>query len=108
MGSGPNPSPCALSLQVAIKNNVDVFYFSCLVPMHVLSTEDGLMDKRVFLATWKDIPAQNEVQYTLDNVNLTAGEDTPTPPSSLGPRVPFCKARILTISSPPFCYELAA
>lgn len=62
------------NLQVAIKNNVDVFYFSCLVPMHVLSTEDGLMDKRVFLATWKDIPAQNEVQYTLDNVNLTADQ----------------------------------
>lgn len=62
------------NLQVAIKNNVDVFYFSCLVPMHVLSTEDGLMDKRVFLATWKDIPAQNEVQYTLDNVALTADQ----------------------------------
>lgn len=62
------------NLQVAIKNNVDVFYFSCIIPMHVLATEDGTMDKRVFLATWKDIPAQNEVQYTLENVNLNADQ----------------------------------
>lgn len=41
--------------------------------MHVFFTEDGQMDKRVFLATWKDIPAQNEVQYTLTNVQSNAG-----------------------------------
>jgi len=58
---------------VAVKNNVDVFYFSCMVPMHVLFTEDGEMDKRVFLATWKDIPVQNEVQYELSNVQHNAG-----------------------------------
>ncbi|KAL1139185.1 hypothetical protein AAG570_009244 [Ranatra chinensis] len=60
------------NLQVAVKNNIDVFYFACMIPMHVLFTEDGQMDKRVFLATWKDIPAQNEVQYTLNNVQLNA------------------------------------
>jgi len=59
--------------QVAVKNNVDVFYFSCIVPMHVLFTEDGEMDKRVFLATWKDIPVQNEVQYEISNVQHNAG-----------------------------------
>jgi len=41
--------------------------------MHVLFTEDGEMDKRVFLATWKDIPVQNEVQYELGNVQHNAG-----------------------------------
>ena len=41
--------------------------------MHVLFTEDGEMDKRVFLATWKDIPVQNEVQYELSNVQHNAG-----------------------------------
>ncbi|XP_045171510.2 AP-1 complex subunit beta-1-like [Mercenaria mercenaria] len=54
-------------LQVAIKNSIDVFYLSTQVPLHVLFTEDGEMDKKVFLATWKDIPAQNEVQYTIQN-----------------------------------------
>lgn len=49
------------NLQVAIKNNIDVFYFACIVPMNVYFAEDGQLDKRVFLSTWKDIPAQNEV-----------------------------------------------
>lgn len=62
------------NLQVAIKNNIDVFYFACLVPMHVYFTEDGQLDKRVFLSTWKDIPAQNEVQYTLNGIMLTADQ----------------------------------
>lgn len=42
-------------------------YFAVLVPLYVLFTEDGNMEKRVFLATWKDIPGQNEVQYQLSS-----------------------------------------
>ncbi|XP_028036570.1 AP-1 complex subunit beta-1 isoform X2 [Bombyx mandarina] len=60
------------NLQVAIKNNIDVFYFACLIPAHILFTEDGQLDKRVFLTTWKEIPAANEVQHTLSNVVGTA------------------------------------
>ncbi|XP_026313473.1 AP-1 complex subunit beta-1 isoform X1 [Hyposmocoma kahamanoa] len=56
------------NLQVAIKNNVDVFYFACLIPAHILFTEDGQLDKRVFLTTWKEIPAANEMQHNLSNV----------------------------------------
>ena len=33
------------NLQVAIKNNIDVFYFSCLVPAHVFFVEGGKMGK---------------------------------------------------------------
>ncbi|XP_058788966.1 AP-1 complex subunit beta-1 isoform X2 [Phymastichus coffea] len=62
------------NLQVAIKNNIDVFYFACIVPMNVYFTEDGQLDKRVFLSTWKDIPAQNEVQYTLTGIMLTTDQ----------------------------------
>ena len=62
-------------VQVAIKNNVDVFYFACSVPMHVLFVEDGEMDKRVFLATWKEIPAANEVQYEIKDVQHNAGRE---------------------------------
>jgi AP-1 complex subunit beta-1 len=57
-----------LNLQVAVKNNVDVFYFATLIPMHVLFSEDGEMEKRVFLATWKDIPGENEAQFTVRNI----------------------------------------
>lgn len=56
------------NLQVAIKNNIDVFYFACTIPMNIFFVEDGQMDKRLFLSTWKDIPAQNEVQYTIKNI----------------------------------------
>lgn len=54
--------------QVAIKNDLDVFYFSTTIPLHVLFVEDGQMDKRVFLQAWKDIPAQNEVQFNMSNM----------------------------------------
>ncbi|KAK8391735.1 hypothetical protein O3P69_017335 [Scylla paramamosain] len=60
------------NLQVAIKNSVDVFYFATVMPMHIFFTEDGAMEKRVFLSTWKDIPSQNEVQFNIDNVNMNA------------------------------------
>ncbi|XP_045453875.1 AP-1 complex subunit beta-1 [Melitaea cinxia] len=60
------------NLQVAVKNNIDVFYFACLIPAHILFTEDGQLDKRVFLTTWKEIPAANEVQHTISNVIGTA------------------------------------
>jgi AP-1 complex subunit beta-1 len=62
------------NLQVAIKNNVDVFYFACIVPMHVLLTEDGEMDKKIYLSTWKDIPATNEVQVDIRDVQHNAGQ----------------------------------
>lgn len=58
---------------MAVKNSIDVFYFACLIPVNVFFAEDGEMDKRVFLSTWKDIPSQNEVQFTLNNVPLNAG-----------------------------------
>ena len=38
------------SLQVAVKaDNLGVFYFACTVPMQALFTEDGSLDKSVFL-----------------------------------------------------------
>ncbi|CAG0901274.1 unnamed protein product [Darwinula stevensoni] len=59
------------NLQVAVKNNLDVFYFAVVVPMNVYFTEDGQMDRKVFLATWKDIPATAEVQSRIPAASLT-------------------------------------
>ena len=64
------------NLQVAIKNNVDVFYFACIVPTHVYFAEDGSMEKKVFLATWKDIPAQNEIQFSIEGTDCNSGKFT--------------------------------
>ena len=64
------------TLQVAIKNNIDVFYFSVAVPMHVYFSEEGEIDKRLFLNTWKEIPEQNESQFQINALNsLVANTD---------------------------------
>ncbi|XP_055636471.1 AP-2 complex subunit beta isoform X4 [Toxorhynchites rutilus septentrionalis] len=60
------------NLQVAIKNNVDIFYFACLIHGNALFIEEGQLDKRVFLTTWKEIPAANEIQYNLHGIVGTA------------------------------------
>merc|ERR1712243_467879 len=60
------------NIQVAIKNSIDIFYFACIAPLHIFFSEDGAMEKKTFLGTWKDIPAANEIQYTIENVECTS------------------------------------
>ncbi|ESN89905.1 hypothetical protein HELRODRAFT_187670 [Helobdella robusta] len=62
------------NLQVAIKTNVEVLYFSCLYPIHILFTEDGRMDKRTYLATWKEIPVSDEVHHEVDGGMLLTSD----------------------------------
>ncbi|VDN07577.1 unnamed protein product [Thelazia callipaeda] len=63
------------NLQVAIKNDVDVFYFATIVPLNMYFDENGQMDKRDFLQMWKEIPEQNEVQFTINNVRGLVADD---------------------------------
>lgn len=49
------------ALQVALKNNVQVFYFQTLVPVHVLFTEDGRIDQTEFTQLWQSTPAEQVV-----------------------------------------------
>ncbi|XP_034728844.1 AP-1 complex subunit beta-1 isoform X2 [Etheostoma cragini] len=60
------------NLQVAVKNNIDVFYFSCQYPISMLFAEDGKMDRQVFLATWKDISNDNESQFQIKDCHLNS------------------------------------
>uniref|UniRef100_A0A8C7RU26 Adaptor related protein complex 1 subunit beta 1 n=1 Tax=Oncorhynchus mykiss TaxID=8022 RepID=A0A8C7RU26_ONCMY len=60
------------NLQVAVKNNIDVFYFSCQYPISMLFVEDGKMERQVFLATWKDIPNDNESQFQIKDCHLNS------------------------------------
>ncbi|XP_039247587.2 AP-1 complex subunit beta-1-like [Styela clava] len=61
------------SLQVAVKNNIGVFYFATTIPLYVLFTEEGAMERKVFLDTWKDIPASNERQFPLNDIGNIPG-----------------------------------
>lgn len=59
---------------MAVKNDVDVFYFAVIVPLHMFFDENGQMDKREFLQLWKEIPEQNELQFSINNTQgLNAG-----------------------------------
>ncbi|KAL4003750.1 Adaptin N terminal region family protein [Acanthocheilonema viteae] len=63
------------NLQVAIKNDVGVFYFATIVPLNMYFDESGQMDKRDFLQMWKEIPEQNEVQFSINNVKGLSADD---------------------------------
>uniref|UniRef100_A0A915PPI6 AP complex subunit beta n=1 Tax=Setaria digitata TaxID=48799 RepID=A0A915PPI6_9BILA len=63
------------NLQVAVKNDVGVFYFAIIVPLNMYFDESGQMDKRDFLQMWKEIPEQNEVQFTINNVKGLSADD---------------------------------
>jgi hypothetical protein len=62
------------TLQIAIKNNIKVFYFATTIPMEVLFAADGKMERQVFLATWKDIPPQNESTYTIQGPGMLGSD----------------------------------
>ena len=54
---------------MAVKNQLGVYYFSCLVPMKVMFLPNGEMEKRMFLSTWKDIPSSHEKSVPLEGLN---------------------------------------
>lgn len=40
-------SPLLTCTQVAVKNSIDVFYFSVLIPLNIFFVEDGKMGKMI-------------------------------------------------------------
>ncbi|KAK8478735.1 hypothetical protein V6N13_046296 [Hibiscus sabdariffa] len=73
MSAGP---PNSL-LQVAVKNSQQpVWYFNDKIPLHVLFTEDGRMERTSFLETWRSLPDSNEVLEEFPGIVLTSAEAT--------------------------------
>ncbi|KAI3522583.1 hypothetical protein L1887_00473 [Cichorium endivia] len=70
-----SPGPPNSLLQIAVKNNQQpVWYFNDKLPLLVLFTEDGKMERTTFLETWKSLPDSNEVSkeiagIVIDNVD---------------------------------------
>ena len=60
-----SPPPTNAVLQVAIKNNVGVFYFQDKIPLQAMFTEEP-MERNAFLQTWKSLPDTNEIVKQLD------------------------------------------
>ncbi|VDK27043.1 unnamed protein product, partial [Anisakis simplex] len=43
--------------------------------MHMFFDEGGQMEKRDFLQLWKEIPEQNELQFTINNTQALSADD---------------------------------
>eukprot|EP01097_Dermamoeba_algensis_P003025 TRINITY_DN2220_c0_g1_i1.p1 TRINITY_DN2220_c0_g1~~TRINITY_DN2220_c0_g1_i1.p1 ORF type:complete len:556 (-),score=135.24 TRINITY_DN2220_c0_g1_i1:200-1867(-) len=52
--------PPSTIIQIAFKNNIDIFYFQAELPFHVLFQEDGKLDKNAYLQMWQAIPDAEE------------------------------------------------
>ena len=61
-----------LKVQMAMKNDIDVFYFECVVPAYVLFVEEGNMERNLFPQRWREIPDDRERQFTLDGTNTVS------------------------------------
>lgn len=62
-----------LKVQMALKTNIDVFYFECIVPAYVLFVEEGCMERNLFPGSWRDIPDEKEQTFTLPFTNKSQG-----------------------------------
>jgi len=58
-----------LKVQMAMKNDIDVFYFECVVPAYVLFVEEGSMERNLFPQMWREIPDEKEKQFSLPFTN---------------------------------------
>eukprot|EP00054_Salpingoeca_dolichothecata_P008265 m.47181 g.47181 ORF g.47181 m.47181 type:complete len:881 (-) comp17615_c0_seq1:27-2669(-) len=88
-----------LKLQVAIKNNVDVLYFSTTVPAHVLLHENGKMERSEYLQKWKEMGDSSETVCDINGV--AAGSDAIL--AALEPNNVFTIAK-RTINDQELCY----
>jgi len=53
------PGPLNDIIQIAVKNNVDVFYFQMTAPLYVLFAENGQLDRDEYLGMWKAIQEEH-------------------------------------------------
>ncbi|KAL6544103.1 hypothetical protein OROGR_010600 [Orobanche gracilis] len=72
-----SPGPPSTLLQVAVKNNQQpVWYFNDKMSLFVFFTEDGRMERTIFLETWKSLPDSNEVSKDFPSVVVNSVEST--------------------------------
>ncbi|KAL0297611.1 UNVERIFIED_CONTAM: Beta-adaptin-like protein C [Sesamum radiatum] len=72
-----SPGPPSTLLQVAVKNSQQpVWYFNDKLPLNVLFSEDGRMERSTFLETWKSLPDSNEVSRDFPAIVINSVEAT--------------------------------
>uniref|UniRef100_A0A0K0ED89 AP complex subunit beta n=1 Tax=Strongyloides stercoralis TaxID=6248 RepID=A0A0K0ED89_STRER len=63
------------NLQVAIKSDNGILYFSCIAPLNIYFVETGKLEKAEYLQKWKDIAQSNEVIKQLSNAKNLSCDD---------------------------------
>uniref|UniRef100_A0A0K0FUB9 AP complex subunit beta n=1 Tax=Strongyloides venezuelensis TaxID=75913 RepID=A0A0K0FUB9_STRVS len=63
------------NIQVAIKSDNGILYFSCIAPLNIYFVESGKLEKAEYLQKWKDIAQTNEVTKQLSNTKLLSCDD---------------------------------
>lgn len=58
-------------IQMALKDSVGVFYFEDTIPMYMLFSENGAMEKSEYLTLWKEIPDEVDRTVTVPNTGYT-------------------------------------
>ncbi|GJP32926.1 hypothetical protein CLOM_g17506 [Closterium sp. NIES-68] len=67
-----SPPPPSSVLQVAVKNNQQpVWYFTDKIRVQAFFTEEGRMERGMFLETWKALPDSNEVSRDLPGITIS-------------------------------------
>ena len=110
------PTTPVNNLHVAIKNNVGVFFFQTLLPLHILLREDGKIEQSEFLTLWQS-NAATQMSTDIDGF-IIDGVDTLRSKLSMnnvfivaerqadGRVVLFCSARLS--DNTPFMLEITA
>jgi len=58
-------------LQIALKNNVKVYYFHDILPYKLVLQSSGAVEKGEFLGLWRSLPETNEVSKEIANCKTT-------------------------------------
>lgn len=70
LSNGPvSQGPASTVVQMAVKNNIDILYFSPEVPLYMLFLESGKLEKQQYLQMWRAIPDSNEKSKDMANIN---------------------------------------
>eukprot|EP01104_Vermistella_antarctica_P014792 TRINITY_DN4715_c0_g4_i1.p1 TRINITY_DN4715_c0_g4~~TRINITY_DN4715_c0_g4_i1.p1 ORF type:complete len:940 (+),score=338.52 TRINITY_DN4715_c0_g4_i1:85-2820(+) len=73
--TGPmSPGPPSGAVQMAIKNNIDVFYFQENFPLHLTYRSDGRAEKPEYIQSWKAISNDNEASIDLQGITVNSVE----------------------------------
>lgn len=59
----------AASIQIAVKNNVKVYFLTDQIPLHAALTADGQIQKDDFMTVWNQIPDSNEKGVMISNLS---------------------------------------